>query len=78
MTTEDGCSSAGDLETDNTIINERVIQEKGLYLSTELIPCEGQVALLDLCAVFTCGFDPTHFDAAVYRPTTVAKWNDTF
>ena len=56
--------------TDFSFINERVIEDKGFYLFREGIPCDGQVALLDICGVFPGGIGPTHFYAAVYRPMT--------
>ena len=54
--------------TDFSFINERVIQDKGFYLFREGVPCDGQVALFDICGVFPGGIGPTHFYAAVYRP----------
>lgn len=58
--------------TDASLIEDNVIRNEGFYLLMEGASCEGRIAIIDLCGVFTSALaSPTHFFAAIYRPTTI-------
>ena len=69
MLTLDRCSLE-DLETNTSIIHEKALIDEGFYLLAEPISCDGRIASIEVCGVFTSTEPNTlikFFSAALYR-----------